>query len=231
MRRQEVIEELKVNHVFFRDYSVVFLLCWHVGILVLILFLLVVNVVGLLLRPELQIGILDRNKQLGNLLVLLSRIILAYDQLRKACEREEVIVHDAFVLHNSHKLLVKRMELGKHIICLLYQAGQVIWLETLSTLREADQEANECFFVFVLSPQVILEVRVDLVALMHEGQVIGEHDEVFVAYLVKSLDIPFELLFHTLSKAVSLPPHLELRLEVSKALSYQFYVQDAAHTV
>ena len=205
VRCQEVIEELKLNHVFLSDHSIVFL--GGSRRVVIFWLLLVINVFGLLLRPEFQISIFYSKKHLCNHLILLPRVILAHNQFRQTCEGEEVIVHNALMFYNLHKLSVKLLGLNMSIFCLVDQPGQVIWLETLSTLGKANQEIIERLFVFVLSPQVVLEVRVDLVTLVHEAQIVGEHNEVVITNLIKFLDVLLELLLKALSNAISLPPH------------------------
>ena len=61
---------------------------------------------------------------------------------------------------------------------------QVVRLETLRGLWQIDQEIVQRLLVFVLPTQVVLKVRVDLVALVDEGLVVGEHDEEFFADFV-----------------------------------------------
>ena len=78
---------------------------------------------------------------------------------------------------------------------------------------------------------MFLEVIVDLHALVHGLNIVGEHGSVVFVGLVDSLIGPLEVLLHALSVAIPLPPHLQLRLEVGKSLLDQFDVEESSHTV
>ena len=66
---------------------------------------------------------------------------------------------------------------------------------------------------------------------MNDALIIRKHCQKVVANLVQSLDVPVELFLPSLSNAISLFPHLELGLEISKALIDELFVADACHAI
>ena len=78
--------------------------------------------------------------------------------------------------------------------------------------------------------ELCLEVRVDLLALLHKLAIILKGGLIVLEHLVKALYIALKVALDALSPALSLAPNLELCLEVSKSLSDKLDVQDARQT-
>ena len=92
---------------------------------------------------------------------------------------------------------------------------------------QADEEIIQVLFVLVLTPQVVLELSIGFVALVHDALIIGEHVQKVVANFIQSLSMPLELFFLALPKAIPRSPYLELGLEISKALFDELDIEDA----
>ena len=133
--------------------------------------------------------------------------------------------------HHLHELRVELLQLSELIRCLLYEHLKILLVHILCTLRQANKEVVEDFLILILLAEVFLEFSVDLHALVHGLNIVGEHgSEVFVG-LVDSLARPLEVLLHALPVAIPLPPHLQLRLEVGESLLDQFDIEQSSHTI
>lgn len=88
-----------------------------------------------------------------------------------------MIVHDALLVDNLDEFLVHLVHIIVSVLCLVDQPAQVF--RVLSTFGHSSEEVVQCLLVLVLTAQVVLKVGVDLVALVDELLVVGEHDEVF----------------------------------------------------
>ena len=119
------------------------------------------------LSSLLQVSIFDAYKKLLKQVVVLSRVVLAHDHFRQASEGKEMAVHDTLSLDSSNKVRVQVVNLQIGVFCLDNVPIQVIWLESLSCLWQTAQEVVQRLLILVASAKVVLEVRVDLLALLH----------------------------------------------------------------
>ena len=74
---------------------------------------------------------------------------------------------------------------------------------------------------------MVLEILVQLVALMHLMRVVCESLLCVVEEAVQLLDVPLQVLFHTLSITLALLPDLELRVKFGESLLDFLGVQNA----
>ena len=139
-------------------------------------------------------------------------------------------VHDTLSLDSRDKVRVQVVNLQIGVLCLDDVPIQVIWLESLGCLRQATQEVVQRLLVLIASSEVVLEVRVDLLALLHKLAIILKGGLIVLENFVKALYIALKVALDALSPALSLAPYLELCLEVSESLSDQLDVQNARQT-
>ena len=171
MGDQVVVKKLQFHHILF-CYDPIIL--FHGCRVILILLLLLINIIRFFLRPKLKVGVLDADEELRNLLILLPRVVLAYNKLWQAREGEKVIVHDTLMFDYLDEFLIHYVHLIVGIFRLFDQSQQIF--RGLSTFRHTSQEIIQRLLIFVLSAKIVLEVRVDLVALMYQLLVVREHD-------------------------------------------------------
>lgn len=229
MRSHKVIQKLQLNHVLFCDDPIVLLLDRGTArILLLLLLLLLINVFWLgLILTQLDVSVFDPDKQLRDLLVLLSWVVLAHNELRKTCEGEVITVHDALLLDKLDELIEDLLDISMRNIRFVDESLDLRWLDFRRVFGQADEEIIQILLVLVLPPQVVLELCVSLNAFMNDALIVGEHRQKVVHHLIQSLHVPVKLFLPSVPNAIPRLPHLQLGREVSKLLIDELNVANA----
>lgn len=83
--------------------------------------------------------------------------------------------HDAFALHCADECGIGFLDLAVSSFGFKDQTLEIIRLELLSHLRQTTKEAIQSLLILVALTQVILEVRIDLAAVVDYVLIISEH--------------------------------------------------------
>ena len=228
MRGHKVIQKLQLNHVFFCDDSVVLFLGRGTARILLLLLLLLINVFwfGLILT-QLDISVLDTDKQLCDLLVLLPWVVLAHNELRKTCEGEVITVHDALLLDELNELIEDLLNISMRNVRFVNESLDLRWLDFKRVFGQTDEEIIQILLVLVLPPQVVLELCVGLNAFMNDTLIVGEHCQKVVHHLIQSLHVSIKLFLPSFPNSIPRFPHLQFGRKVSKLLIDELNVANA----
>ena len=124
-------------------------------------------------------------------------------------------IHYAFVLDRCYEL---REQIVKLVILVLFLDDytlEVVRLDnSLYIVWQPGHEVVQSVFVFGTPLEMILELRVVLIALIAQVRIVLECLVRVVKETVQALEVPLHVLFHTLSLAFPLLPNLHLSLEV-----------------
>ena len=138
MRDQEVVQKLDLDKILLSDQVLVDL--WLQAVVLLLIVLVSLFLLFSSLSSLLKVSIFDVDEKLLEQVVVLSRIVLAHDHFRQACEGKEMPVHDTLSLDSRDKVRVQVVNLQIGVLCLDDIPIQVIWLESLCCLWQAAQE-------------------------------------------------------------------------------------------
>ena len=116
------------------------------------------------------------------------------------------------------------------VFSLQNETFQFVRFDDLSKFWQASQEAIQCLLILVAFAKVILEVRVELITILHDLLRFRVGRDSILKLIVKLFYIPLELFLETFSETISLLPNLKLGLEVCKALSYGFHIKNTLQT-
>ena len=230
MRGHKVIQELQLNHVLLGDDPVILLLGRGTArvLLAILLLLLLINVFWLcFILAELDVSVLDADKQLRDLLVLLPWVVFAHNEFRKTCEGEVLTVHDALLFDELDELVEDLLNISMRDVLFVDEPLDLRWLDFGRVFGQADEEIIQILLVLVLPSQVVLKLCVHLTALVNDALIIGEHRQKVVHHLVQSLHVPVELFLPPRPNAISLLPHLQFGREVGELLVDELNVADA----
>ena len=124
-------------------------------------------------------------------------------------------IHYAFVLDRCYELCEQIVKLVILILFFDDHSLEVVRLDnSLHVVWQPGHEVVQSVFVFGTPLEMILELRVVLIALIAQLRVVLECLVRVVKETVQALEVPLHVLFHTLSLAFPLLPNLHLSLEV-----------------
>ena len=124
-------------------------------------------------------------------------------------------IHYAFVLDRCYELSEQIVKLVILVLFLYYYTLEVVRLDnSLYVVWQPGHEVVQSVFVFGTPLEMILELRVVLIALVAQVRIVLECLVRVVKETVQALEVPLHVLFHTLSLAFPLLPNLHLSLEV-----------------
>ena len=124
-------------------------------------------------------------------------------------------VHYAFVLDRCYELSEQIVKLVILVLFLDDYTLEVVRLDnSLYVVWQPGHKVVQSIFVFGTPLEMILELRVVLIALIAQVRVVLECLVRVVKETVQALKVPLHVLFHTLSLAFPLIPNLHLSLEV-----------------
>lgn len=198
----------------------------------MLLAVFIILVLFLLLCALLKVGVLDLDEHLRDRFVLLASVILSHDQVWKTREVEEVDLHDALGFHVVGELREELVLLQMGSLLFENHAAQVFRLDALGRFWQLCQEVEQRLFILVSFAQIVLEVCVELAALVDDVLVIcleSLHD--VLKEFIQVLDVAIEAFLERLSEPLPLFPNLQLGLEIGKSLPDQFHVKNGAKTL
>ena len=111
------------------------------------------------------------------------------------------------------------MHLKMSSLSFLNESIQIIRVNGLGIFRQTYQELVKYLFILVALAEIVLKVAVDVLHILHNLHIVRVSLNCVFQTFVHPFHIPIKLFLQALSETITLLPHLQLGLKVSKALT------------